>query len=205
MKIIAENEKEKAKRLADQERERQEQIRIAEEHNRRLDEQERKRAEEWAAREARIQNAMGRMADTVLKKSNQAEKELERRVQRYAELAHKKAEDELARKKEAARKRDQEIMKTLEHQLSEKKRQRELEQEANRAYVKQVIERDEREKTELKDKERKRFEMLRELQRYQQVQAGEIVHEFSDAQSRGLTSLHKRHKQSKLQLGGPMN
>lgn len=38
MKIIAENEREKAKRMADQERERLEQIRIAEEHNRRLDE-----------------------------------------------------------------------------------------------------------------------------------------------------------------------
>lgn len=35
---------------------------------------EKKRAQEWAEREARIQNAMGRMAETVLKKSNEAEK-----------------------------------------------------------------------------------------------------------------------------------
>lgn len=39
-----------------------------------MDEMERKRAQEWADKEARILNAMGRMAETVIKKSNEAEK-----------------------------------------------------------------------------------------------------------------------------------
>jgi hypothetical protein len=45
-----------------------------------LEVQDKKRADEWAKREERIKNAMGRMADTVIKKNNDAEKELERRV-----------------------------------------------------------------------------------------------------------------------------
>jgi hypothetical protein len=35
-----------------------------------LDAQDKKRADEWAKREERIKNAMSKMADTVLKKSN---------------------------------------------------------------------------------------------------------------------------------------
>ena len=48
--------------------------------NAQADIQDKKRAEEWAKREKRIQDAMGRMADTVLKKSNAAEKETEKRL-----------------------------------------------------------------------------------------------------------------------------
>lgn len=47
---------------------------MIEEYNKQMDEMEKKRAQEWAEREARIQNAMGRMAETVIKKSNEAEK-----------------------------------------------------------------------------------------------------------------------------------
>lgn len=78
--VIKENEKEKEKRMMEKEKEKLKQQKIIEEYNRMLDRQEKKRADEWAAREARIQNAMGRMADTVLRKNNDAERELERRV-----------------------------------------------------------------------------------------------------------------------------
>ena len=121
------NEREKQKRLADKERDRLEQVAIAEEYNRRLDAQDKKRADEWAAREARINNAMGRMADTVLKKSNAAEKEVEARVMRYAQLAEKKAEAAIQAKADKARARDQEIQRTLGKQLEEKRRQRDAE------------------------------------------------------------------------------
>jgi len=50
-----------------------------------MDENDRKRAAEWAAKEKRIQDAMGRMADTVIKKGNQAEKELEQKLLKYAQ------------------------------------------------------------------------------------------------------------------------
>lgn len=79
---------------------------MIDDYNKTLDVQDKKRADEFAAREARIQNAMGRMADTVLKKSNEAEKELERRVIMHASQADKKAEERALAKKEAIRQRD---------------------------------------------------------------------------------------------------
>jgi len=45
-----------------------------------LDEQAKKRAKEWQDREDKIKNAMSRMADTVVKKGNAAEREMERRL-----------------------------------------------------------------------------------------------------------------------------
>ena len=54
------------------------------------------------------------MADTVLKKSNEAEKELERRVIMYANERDKKAELEEKAKREAKRKRDADVKKTLD-------------------------------------------------------------------------------------------
>lgn len=49
---------------------------------------------------------MGRMADTVLKKSNAAEKELERRAVQYAIDLDQRKEREENDKKEKARQRD---------------------------------------------------------------------------------------------------
>ena len=70
---------------------------------------------------------MGRMADTVLKKSNAAEKEAERRAIQYAiDLDNKKAKEEKDRI-EAARKRDQDIKMTLDQQMKEQKARKELE------------------------------------------------------------------------------
>lgn len=54
------------------------------ENEKRQEEAAKKRQEEWNAREKKIKEAMGRMADTVLKKSNEAEKEMERRALQYA-------------------------------------------------------------------------------------------------------------------------
>ena len=113
-----------------------------------LDAQDKKRADEWAKREERIKNAMSKMADTVLKKSNEAEKELERRVIQYANERDKRAEQEEKAKKEARRKRDQEIRKVLDNQLEEKKKRRFDEMEDNKKFVKMVIDRDEQDKKE---------------------------------------------------------
>ena len=82
---------------------------------------------------------MGRMADTVLKKSNAVEKELERRAVQYAIDLDLKKEREENEKKEKARRRDQEIKITLDHQLNEKRRLREEELENNKKYIDMVI------------------------------------------------------------------
>ena len=74
-----------------------------------------------SAREEKIKNAMSRMADTVIKKSKNATYEEELR---YLEQCNEKdRQDELREKskKDAARKRDLEIRKTLANQMSEKR------------------------------------------------------------------------------------
>lgn len=67
---------------------------------------------------------MGRMADTVLKKSNAAEKEVERRAIMHAIQRDRENEEKEKAQKEAARRRDQEIKVKLDQQLQEKKERR---------------------------------------------------------------------------------
>ena len=107
---------------------------------------ERRRAEEVAAREKRIHDAMDRMADTVIKKSNAAEKELERKMLEHALEVDRKADERDAKKKEDARNRDLEIRRVLAKQMAEKRDKETQEKEANKKYVKMVIDRDAKDK-----------------------------------------------------------
>lgn len=83
------------------------------ENEKRLDEQQNKRAAQWEERENKIKNAMSRMADTVVKKNNQAEKEMEKRLISQALERDKKDDERDKQKKEAAFLRDLEIRRTL--------------------------------------------------------------------------------------------
>ena len=56
-----------------------------EDYNRYVELQEKKRLDDWNAKDARIQGLMNRMADTVLKDRDHAEKELEGKIKRYEE------------------------------------------------------------------------------------------------------------------------
>ena len=104
-----------------------------------LDAQDKKRADEWAAREAKIKNAMDRMAGTVLKKSNAAEKELEARVIKAAAARDQKLLNEEQKKKEYRQKRDADIKTTLDKQLREKRELREAENVNNKKYIDMVL------------------------------------------------------------------
>lgn len=92
LKVIEENKAEKAKRNAEKLAEREHAQKLIADAIKHGEEQDAKRAAEWAAREEKIKQAMGRMADTVLKKSNAAEKEFEVRLLQQANDADKKAE-----------------------------------------------------------------------------------------------------------------
>mmetsp|Transcript_4448 Transcript_4448/g.6579 ORF Transcript_4448/g.6579 Transcript_4448/m.6579 type:complete len:133 (+) Transcript_4448:1755-2153(+) len=121
-KVIKENEQEKEKRMKEKEEEKEKQLKITEEYNRMLDAQDQKRADEWAAREAKIKNAMNKMADTVLRRNNEMEKELELRALQYANEKDRKEELKEKLKKEAIMKRDNDIKKTLDMQIETKKK-----------------------------------------------------------------------------------
>ena len=75
------------------------------------------------------------MADTVISKSNAAEKEQERRFLLQALERDKKLEEQDRKKKEEARMRDVEIRKTLAEQMNEKKKHKLQEEEENKKFV----------------------------------------------------------------------
>ena len=202
-KVIAENEVEKAKRLKEKEDDKKHQVELIKEYNRMLEAQDKKRADEWAKREERIKNAMGRMADTVIKKNNDAERELERRVLQYANEKDQRAKAEEDAKKEARRKRDQDIKKTLDAQMEEKRKRRHDEMEDNKKFVKMVIDSDETYNREQREKEQRTFKKLQELQRFQRIQMGELPVDENAQGSVDASSITKRRKRQAV--GGPMN
>ncbi len=80
------------------------------------------RADEWNLREQRIAKAMNNMADTVIKKNNAAEKEVEKRAMQYADERDRKAAQDEKRRKDKIKNRDNEIKQTLDKQLEEKRK-----------------------------------------------------------------------------------
>lgn len=118
--VIKENEKDKEQRLIDKEKERLHAIKLQELYVQEQDRKDQQRADEWAARENRIQQAMNKMADTVIKKSNEAEKNFEKQLLRQAEERDNRAEKDEKRRKDKARQRDIDIKKILDQQLREK-------------------------------------------------------------------------------------
>ena len=122
---------------------------------------------------------MGRMAETVLKKSNAAEKEVERRVMAQALERERKAEADEKHKKEAARQRDLDVRATLEKQLQEKRDLKQKELAENRKFIDMVLARDEADRKEQKEKQQKTFAQMKELARFQKIQMGEYAQEPS--------------------------
>lgn len=71
--IILYNEAERIKAKQKEEMEKEEAVRLMEEHGRMLDAQEKKKAQEWADREAKIKSFVDRMG-AVVQKSDAEEK-----------------------------------------------------------------------------------------------------------------------------------
>lgn len=95
--------------MAEREQEREKQNKAIEEYNRMLDEQDKKRAAEWAEREQRIQNAMGRMAETVGKRNEEQQRAEDQRFMLQEQEKDRKAAEREKQKKEEAFKRETEV------------------------------------------------------------------------------------------------
>jgi len=54
------------------------------------EEEDKKRALEWEEREKKIKNKMNMMADTVIKKKDEAERDLESKIRKYEEEKERK-------------------------------------------------------------------------------------------------------------------
>ena len=88
----------------------------------------------------------------VVKKSNLAEQQFEERLLRDQLKKDKDEELKELKKKEMARKRDIDLLKTLDTQKAEKHRLREKEIKENEKYIKMVIDKDQKDRDEDKKK-----------------------------------------------------
>jgi hypothetical protein len=82
-RVIKENLKLKEKQDEARHQERQQEAQMLQQLQHIQEQKEQQRAAEWAAREQRISNAMNRMADTVVKRKDLADKLLEDRIRQY--------------------------------------------------------------------------------------------------------------------------
>jgi hypothetical protein len=108
-RIINQNQDFKARQLQQKENDKIKENQAIEEYNKLIEKQEQRRAQEWQQREQRIQDLMSKMADTVVKRSNDQEKELERRVMRYQYEKEERDMQQEIKKKEEMRKKHEEI------------------------------------------------------------------------------------------------
>lgn len=84
----------------------------------------------------------------VLKKSNQAEKELERRIMKDQLQKDKEAEIEENRRKNVARDHLVQVRATLAQQVEEKQQRRIELKKDNAKYIQMIMDQDERDKQE---------------------------------------------------------
>lgn len=129
--MLTENEKHKAKALAEREKERLEDIRAQDEYARMLDKQEQDRHNEVKAREQRAQEFMNRMADTVIKNMDSRAREEEEKIRRYEmekELRERMADEQKMNKIKAEQQRMRDY---LAKQMEEKKRREGMEKALN--------------------------------------------------------------------------
>jgi 6-pyruvoyl-tetrahydropterin synthase len=123
--MLTENEKHKAKALAERERERLEDIRAQEEYARILDKQEHDRLNEVKQREVRAQEFMNRMADTVIKNMDNRARDEEEKIRRYE--AEKELRERLADEAKMNRmKSEQHRMRDYLAKQMDDKRRREI-------------------------------------------------------------------------------
>lgn len=82
------------------------------------------------------------MADTVVKKGNAAEKEMERRLVQQQLEKEKRDEEREKQKKEQAFQRDMDIRKTLSKQIEEKENMKKQQMEDNKKFIQMVLDQD---------------------------------------------------------------
>ncbi len=134
LKVIAENEEDREKRAVQKVQDRiLAQKMLADEEAAAIKE-EKKRLKEWEDRDRKIKEKLERMGD-VMKKSNAAEKELERRIVRDQLVKDKLAEKEEIRRKNVTKEHLLSVNATLEKQISDKEHRKMLMKQDNQKYI----------------------------------------------------------------------
>ncbi len=85
-------------------------------------EQDRKRQCEWEQREKRVEDAMNRMANSVIKQKDEHDRKLEDKIRQYEDEKQRRDDREELRRQTNARKNNDAVKEALRAQLLEKHR-----------------------------------------------------------------------------------
>jgi len=120
-KMLEENDRERAKKDAQLEKERLEDVAAQEEHARMLDKQQADRENEFKARENRAQLFMNRMASTVIEAQNTRQAQEDANIHKYELEREMRMRLEDEKKIEIAKMRKLEMREYLYRQMNEKR------------------------------------------------------------------------------------
>ena len=126
---------------------------------------------------------MNKMADTVVRKNNDAEKEEERRVLKYQLEKEEREKLQEMKQKEQMRKKYEDIRSKLDQQVQQKKAQKEYEFLVNDDHMKRWIQITEQQDNQRKQKEEQNKLKKLEVKDYLLMQMGEDGKEQSASQS----------------------
>jgi hypothetical protein len=138
-----------------------------------LEQQEIKRKEEAEKREERIQARMNKMKETVIDKLHKKEKEEELRQLRAVQAQENKDEIKERGKKMQLDRDILRLRQFLAQQVNEKKQTKEFEREKNSMFIKQVLEQDDQERQEERDKFDKRKAQEEQCHKFVETQIQE--------------------------------
>ncbi|CDW77094.1 UNKNOWN [Stylonychia lemnae] len=155
--------------------------------------EEKKRQEEWNQREKKIEQSMNRLANTVIKKKEENDKQLELKIKQYEEQKHRLESIEEEKRQAILQKNNEQLRKALKDQLDERQQLKKQEFIQNEEFMRQWINMGEEEQMKIKEEEKRRLSKQRENQFYLKEQ----IH--------GLKLMKNQAAISKSPIRGTMN
>jgi len=123
-------------------------------------------------REERIKQKMSKMADTVVKRQDEANREMDRKTLAYQEALERQKANEEDQKKANAAKRLGDVRKHLEIQMVERKQMQKHEADINVDFMKKWMDQSERDNKMREDMAKRKRDEEMKLQNYLLTQSG---------------------------------
>jgi len=171
--LISENELAKGERMKKKQKEKDDDAAALIRYEKHLEERDKKRALEKEEREARMLARMNKMKETVIDKQDVKRKQEELRFIREVQDRENKEEHKEMSNQMKLRREQERLREFLANQVQEKKLSKKLEYEKNSMFIKQVLERDENDRSEEKGKIEKKKELETQCHKFLETQMKE--------------------------------
>lgn len=147
---------------------------------------------------------MDSMGD-VSKKTDAAEKEMDRRILEQQMQKDKEAEKADKLKKDRARQQNKKMLEALDKQINDKQKAKEIEVNNNQKYIKMIISLDESDKKMKRQQEEKAALKRKEVQAIQRMQIAGVTSPDSKMVSDVASSLNSVLKRKGVNVGSHMS